>query len=203
MFDTETVKPLLASRTVWGGIVSLLVAVLALCGISLDADMQAQLVDAALGIGASVAGGLTIWGRIRARTAIKPVGTKAARGAKALLLFALLLPVLSVTTGCALKNLQPHEQAMAVGEELRITYVALHHEYLQLHEALPDARPTLEADVAPLLDDGKRAVVALREAATLWARTQQQPGDWLALKTSAMRLLGDAAALLQAFTREG
>lgn len=200
MFDTETVKPLLASRTVWGGIVSLLVAVLALCGISLDADMQAQLVDAALGIGAAVAGGLTIWGRIRAKTAIRPVRTK---DAKVLLLFALLLPVLSVTTGCALKNMQPHEQAMAVGEELRITYVALHHEYLQLHEALPDARPTLEADVAPLLDDGKRAVVALREAATLWARTQQQPGDWLALKTNAMRLLGDAAALLQAFTKEG
>jgi len=196
MFDTDTVKPLLASRTVWGGIVSLLVAVLALCGISLDADMQTQLVDAALGIGAAIAGGLTIWGRIKAKTTIKPVTVK---GAKTLLLLALLLPVLAVSSGCALKGMQPHEQAMAVGEELRITYVALHQEYEQLHAALPDARPMLEADVAPLLDKAKLAVIALREGAGAYARTQTEPGDWLALKTNAMRLLGDAAALLAAF----
>lgn len=196
MFDTETVKPLLASRTVWGGIVSLLVAVLALCGINLDADMQTQLVDAALGIGAAIAGGLTIWGRIKAKTSIKPVSVP---GAKPLLLFALLLPVLAVTIGCALKGLQPHEQAMAVGEELRITYVALYQEYEQLHAALPDARPTLEEKVAPLLDKAKLAVIALREGAGTYARTKTAPGDWLALKTNAMRLLGDAAALLAAF----
>lgn len=196
MFDTETVKPLLASRTVWGGIVSLLVAVLALCGINLDADMQTQLVDAALGIGAAIAGGLTIWGRIKAKASIKPVSVP---GAKYLLLFALLLPVLAVTTGCALKGLQPHEQAMAVGEELRITYVALHQEYEQLHAALPGARPTLEEKVAPLLDKAKLAVIALREGAGTYARTKTAPGDWLALKTNAMRLLGDTAALLAVF----
>lgn len=198
MFDTDTVKPLLASRTVWGGIVSLLVAVLALCGINLDADMQTQLVDAALGIGAAIAGGLTIWGRIKARTSIKSVPIKAAKGPKLLLLVALLLPVLSVTSGCALKGMQPHEQAMAVGEELRITYVALHQEYEQLHAALPDARPTLEADVAPLLDKAKLAVIVLREGAGTYARTKTAPGDWLTMKTNAMRLLGDAAALLAA-----
>jgi hypothetical protein len=190
MGNTRNYKGLFASRTVWGGLIALLAGVLGVFGISMDDATQQAAIEVGLALGSAIGGAVAIYGRIKASKRITP---SSGSGMKALLL--LFLPAL--LAGCALKTMPAHEQAVAIGQETGAAYVALHEEYLNLHRELPQARPVLEAQVAPVMDSTKHAVVALREAAALWRRTQTQPPDWQELQANAVRLLSDVRKMLQ------
>lgn len=59
-----------ASRGVWGGVVGVLAGVVTLAGIDLNATIQAELTDIAVGAGELVGGVLAIYGRIKAVAAV-------------------------------------------------------------------------------------------------------------------------------------
>lgn len=121
-----------------------------------------------------------------------------------LLTLAVLLFGTLALGGCALKELQPHEKAVAISSELATSYKALHQQYLILHDTMPDRRDTLEHKVAPVMDASKHAIVLLGEAAHIWRTTKEQPGNWAELRDGAIRALGDAARLLATATgKEG
>lgn len=54
------------SKGVWGGIVGMLGGVATLAGVQLDAPLQTELVDIAVGVGELAGGALAIYGRIKA-----------------------------------------------------------------------------------------------------------------------------------------
>lgn len=54
------------SKAVWGGIVAVLAGASGLFGITLGADEQAQVADAAMAIASAVGGLLAVYGRVKA-----------------------------------------------------------------------------------------------------------------------------------------
>lgn len=64
-------KGMLASKTVWGGLVALLAGVLGLFGYTVGAEDQATLVELAAGIASAVGGLVAIVGRV---VATKKIG---------------------------------------------------------------------------------------------------------------------------------
>ena len=72
--NTQT-KPWYASKTIWGGIIALIAAVLSLFGHQIDPQTQKfitdQAVQIATAIAAAVGGGLAIYGRIKAEKKVK------------------------------------------------------------------------------------------------------------------------------------
>ncbi len=68
-------KPWYASKTIWGGIIALIAAVLSLFGHQIDPQTQKfitdQAVQIATAIAAAVGGGLAIYGRIKAEKKVK------------------------------------------------------------------------------------------------------------------------------------
>ena len=178
-------KSLLTSRTFWGAALMMVASVLAYFGIDFGAEDQSKVAYILAEIAGFV---LTVWGRIAAS---KTVEIKKSTTALSLMLaLCLALPA------CALKDLKPHEQALAVTNECITLYESLHTEYLHLHATLPEQRELLETKVAPVLDTAKVALVTLGDATALWARTQVKPADWDGLKTRAMNLLSDAGAIM-------
>jgi hypothetical protein len=67
----EQTKGLLASKTVWGGILVVLAAIAGMFGYTITAEDQASLVSMIDNIVMAVGGLLAIWGRI---TATKRIG---------------------------------------------------------------------------------------------------------------------------------
>lgn len=67
----EDVKGILASKTVWGGIVAILGAVAGLFHIDFGVADQAATLDAIYGIATAAGALLAIWGRV---TATKKIG---------------------------------------------------------------------------------------------------------------------------------
>ena len=68
-------KKWFASKGVWGGIVAVLAGILALFGFSVSPAEQANVVELASGLAASIGGAIAIWGRIVATKAIAGGGT--------------------------------------------------------------------------------------------------------------------------------
>jgi uncharacterized membrane protein HdeD (DUF308 family) len=64
-------KSLLASKTVWGGILALLAGVAGIFGYTVSPVDQAQAIDSVSGIVAAFGGILAIYGRIKATKIIK------------------------------------------------------------------------------------------------------------------------------------
>lgn len=94
----------------------------------------------------------------------KPGKASGARRGLPLVLLAVALPL--CLQACAMRDLTPAQKALAVGEELRIAYVALYEEYGALHASLPpDDVAYLEREVAPRMDAAKRLLVAYRSGA--------------------------------------
>lgn len=62
----SAVKPFLASRTVWAGIVAILASALGLLDITIGPEDQSALVEIALQAVTLVSGAVAIWGRVRA-----------------------------------------------------------------------------------------------------------------------------------------
>lgn len=111
------------------------------------------------------------------------------------LFLVLAIPVL--LTACALKHLSPQEKALAIGEEMRTTYIALYEEYGRLHQAFsPEDTRYLEHYVAPVMDETKRAIVAYRNAAEAFARLKAKPENHDHLLGEARHLIANCAATL-------
>lgn len=67
----DGVKSLFASKTFWAGVLAILAGILGFFGWTMTADDQQALIDLGVGIGSSIAGLLTIYGRIKATKEIK------------------------------------------------------------------------------------------------------------------------------------
>lgn len=72
---TET-KTWYQSRTIWGALVAILAAFLQLAGFEFGAEQSVELVDAAMTIGGAIGGLVALWGRLGARSAIAPGGSR-------------------------------------------------------------------------------------------------------------------------------
>lgn len=189
-------KALYQSRTFWGGMVALVCAVLAIAGVDVDEGTRADMLECGMLIGSALGGVLAVYGRIHASKPVRvrrmrrasstgSEGAEAAPGEEAkvpgegqdkpgkasgarrglpLVLLAVALPL--CLQACAMRDLTPAQKALAVGEELRIAYVALYEEYGALHASLPPEDVAyLEREVAPRMDAAKRLLVAYRSGA--------------------------------------
>lgn len=76
----DETKSLLASKAVWGGIVSILCGIAALVGYDLDADTQAAIVSLCVGAGSVVGGAVAVVGRVKATKRVAAPDTTAAMG---------------------------------------------------------------------------------------------------------------------------
>lgn len=189
-------KHFLKSRTVWGAIVSVATFILAVFGYSIDATTESELIATGVAFGGVVGSVLTVVGRLKAKKNIK---FKKSSNGVASIVALILLPL--VLQACALSHLAPYERGLAIGQEMKAGYVTLHEQYNELHaSASPEGRQYLEDRVAPLLDQTKRAVIAFRDAAQLYARTKVEPTNWDKLSRDADTLLQSAGvAIRQAF----
>lgn len=91
--------------------------------------------------------------------------------------------------GCALKNLEPHEQGIAVAQELTETYYALEDAYFTLPESTQEK-------VAPVLNKCRDSIVLLRDSASLWYRTKEKPTDFDELANTVSNLISDIYTLI-------
>lgn len=91
--------------------------------------------------------------------------------------------------GCAFKSLEPHEQGIAVAEELTNVYFALEEQY-------QDLPADTQEQVAPLLNKYKRALILLRDGASMWYKTHEQPVDFDMLSDSIGQLIIDIKAII-------
>ncbi|MBI9080848.1 MAG: hypothetical protein JEY79_14055 [Pseudodesulfovibrio sp.] len=110
-----------------------------------------------------------------------------------LLVLAILSGVLLFGSGCALKNLSPEDQAIAVTDELTIAYKSVRGEYLDLIVELPpDQSAWLVDNVAPILDEGRDALILARESVATWKAYKIKPDDLGGQITRVRRLIADA-----------
>jgi hypothetical protein len=63
-------KPWWASKGVWGGAIGVLAGVATLAGVDLNAGLQAELTEIAVGVGELFGGALAIYGRLKAVSAV-------------------------------------------------------------------------------------------------------------------------------------
>lgn len=178
------VKGILASKTLWGGIIMLVAAIFRACGVEVGTDE----LTAVSGHVAELVGFIMIvWGRFTAKKDIKLPGKSAVW---------LLAIIILAMPGCALKGKPAHEQAMAISSETLTAYEALYKEYVSLRAALPEQRPFMDSNVAPVMDDAKLAIVSLSDATAAWVRLKIKPLSWDALYSRATKLIADATKLL-------
>lgn len=183
-------KHFLQSRTIWGVIVTAIALVASLAGKEIDGETQHQMLELGVAFGGLVGGGLTIYGRMKAD---KPI--KKGKGKASALIVLFMVP--AMLQGCAIMDLSPQDQALAVGKEMKVHYMSLHREYLSLHESLgPEQVAFMEEHVAPGMDKAKKAIIAYRSAVSTYARLKTDPGNIDALKDSAWNAINDAVALL-------
>jgi len=188
----EEVKHVLKSRTVWGAVVSLVCTLLAVFGYGVADAAQQKVVESLVIVGGAVGALLTVWGRIKAKSALQ---VRKPPNAAKLIVFAIVMPL--ALQACALSSLQPHERGLAVGHEMMMGWMALYQEYNALHKSLPpEGMVFLKDNVAPALDTAKHAIIVYRDAATLYARTHVEPGNWDALIKDVEAAMADCQRLL-------
>ena len=66
----DTSKAWYMSRTVWGGLIAVAAPLVELAGLSVSADMQADLADKAVALAGAIGGIVAIWGRLSATKSI-------------------------------------------------------------------------------------------------------------------------------------
>ena len=119
----------------------------------------------------------------------------------ALIPLAVLSGVLLFGSGCALKTLSPEDQAIAVTDELTTAYMSVRGEYLDLRNELPpDKAEWLKDNVAPILDEGRDALVIVREATATWKAYKVRPDNFDELVARVRRLVSDAWAKISQLT---
>lgn len=112
-----TTKNWYESRGVWGAVTTIVVAVLALVGYTVDADSHAQLTDLLLAVGGGIGGIVALWGRIAARQRIG----RRSNGELGYIHFsalALLAVVSMALYGCAGTALEVRKADIPVSQEL-------------------------------------------------------------------------------------
>jgi len=113
-----------------------------------------------------------------------------------------LLAMLS--TGCALKGLSPEDKALAVTDEITTAYMSVRSEYLGLLTDLPpDKAAWMVEHIAPILDEGRDALILTREAAATWKAYRVKPYNFDGLVNRVRRLVSDAWAKIAQVTSEG
>ena len=116
-------------------------------------------------------------------------------------LLALLALLVVLCSGCALKNLPPEDQALAVTDEITTAYMSVRAEYLDLSTELPpDKVAWMVEHVAPILDEGRDALVLAREAAATWKAYKVKPDNFEGLVDRVRRLVSDAWAKIAEIT---
>ncbi|NDV20838.1 hypothetical protein GO013_15615 [Pseudodesulfovibrio sp. JC047] len=106
-----------------------------------------------------------------------------------------------ICSGCALKNLPPEDQAIAVTDEITNAYMSVRAEYLDLRAELPpDKVEWMVENVAPILDEGRDVLILTREAAASWKAYKVKPDDFDGLVARVRRLVADAWAKISQLT---
>lgn len=188
----DETKSFWKSKTIWGVIVTAVSLVASLSGHNIDDTTQTELINVGVTIGGVVGSILAIYGRMKAD---KPIKKEKSNKSTEVLILLLLIPV--TLQGCALANLQPHEKALVIGEELKTPYTNLYDEYKELHEKLkPEQVKIMEIEVAPVMDKAKAALIAFRDAAAIYARTKIEPDNYSALAASLEQAIADASAAI-------
>ena len=117
---------------------------------------------------------------------------------KGLQLLSLGLACLLCLSGCALRGLEKHEQALIVSDQVSEAYLTLRENYISLYEAFPELR----FEVAPKLDAAGAAIIALREAALAWATVKEKPGSWPESFDAAVRAVASASEAIDTIRKE-
>lgn len=193
----DDVKSIYQSKTFWGVVVSFICTLAALLGHNVDSELQGNMVDCAVVLGSGVASAVAIYGRFKAKKQVKI--------SKKVPVWIALVALPVTLQACALQGLPAHDKGLAVGEELRVNYVALYQEYQHLHKELSaDGVKYLEASVAPAMDAAKRAIIAYRDGMQVYARTREDSmqneqllRDAEQAVSSCLRLLIEAKELYQ------
>lgn len=107
---------------------------------------------------------------------------------KDIMLVLLSFSILTLS-GCALKDLKPHEQGIAIAEELTETYFALEEQYSELSEPL-------QCKLAPMLDKYRESLVLLRDSASLWYKSKETPNDFVNILTNVNNILNDIRTVI-------
>lgn len=94
-----------------------------------------------------------------------------------------------MASGCALKNMPPHEQGIAIAQELTETYYILEEQYLELPKET-------QVKVAPLLNKYRYTLVLLRDSASIWYRTKIKPTDFEKLAETITNLITNIKMLI-------
>lgn len=66
----EETKPIYASKTFWGGIVTIGSAIAGICGLTIDTEVQRELIEYGAIIGGAIGALISIWGRVKAQKKI-------------------------------------------------------------------------------------------------------------------------------------
>lgn len=106
-------------------------------------------------------------------------------------LLVVIMSAAVMASGCALKNLEPHEQGIAVAQELTETYYILEEQYFDLPSEVQE-------QVAPLLNTYRKTLVLLRDSASLWYKTKAKPIEFDELSNSIAYLINDIKVLIMA-----
>lgn len=107
---------------------------------------------------------------------------------KDIMLVLLSFSILTLS-GCALKGLKPHEQGIAIAEELTETYFALEKQYSELSEPLQNK-------LAPMLDKYRESLVLLRDSASLWYKSKETPHDFAKILANVNNILNDIRTII-------
>ncbi|WP_027362177.1 hypothetical protein [Halodesulfovibrio aestuarii] len=191
------VKGLLQSKTVWGCIVTILCMILMQFDIQVDEGVKGELVNQLVALGGVIASIFAIYGRVKADTTIKIKKVSSKKKSNLMIVFILVTPLL--VSACAFSNLSPDQQALGAGEELRLQYLSLHHEYQQLYNnptTSEDLKQTMRSKVAPVMNTAKDAIVLYRDAALIYASFKNKPENYDRLKEDAEDAFQNAAVMM-------
>jgi len=121
--------------------------------------------------------------------------------------FVLLALLVMACTGCvknvapALENLSPVDKAIVVTDEVTNAYEAVRAEYVDLVGTLGhDKAEWIKTNVAPALDEGRDALVMVRESVAIWKATQVKPDEYDGQLVRVRALIADAWAKIAQLT---
>ena len=183
-------KNLALSKTLIGVLVLILSFIVNKWGLPVE---EGEVYEVATLIAGLIGAVLAVWGRFTAKKALT-LGKAPKVLPVVLLALSLSLPA------CAMRDLTPPQKALAVGQELKLTFDVIVESYKDLLFAVDeDQSAAIRVAVEPHLLKAGWAVVALRDAATIWAETGRQPLDYMQLKVDAITALADAWNIYEAF----
>lgn len=115
-----------------------------------------------------------------------------------LLIVALLLP-----TGCALKSMEPHEQARTYAVTMSGAYEEAHAEYLFMYDgADEDGRAWLQENVQPALEDTRDALIFFNDLVITWEAQGEKPQSYSEALAMSRRSLNNLLRLIATASEE-